>query len=599
MKILKGIFVYTMIILGVIMGLGIILLGCMYLFKMSMFGYKFLDINLKRNTFESIQLDIKEQQTSGSTLSYLDDCVVDGKYNVKFVINAGNYTVRVLPDSGQHSFISYYTISDFVGFVKTDTSSYKASVNTRYYINDDTLIVDMKVSNPKGLINFDATDNRLVIVVPEKYNNKPFYYGFDITTTGGDIILKNSLTSDNKFDAPLRVSTLTANTTKGNITLGGFESTIVDGEKEASSTATMQNLVLTTQGGTIDFTNFKSFVIEKKLILEATKADYIFEDLTVNDGMEVTGSNILIKANTITCNGDFVYKSDTGGLDIQVLNAGEYNKVVSENKYHYVDANSRLHNITIFSDSTNIKIGAIMGKARIENQYGSIDITNLCNQATIKNENGNITITNSGVLPKTDDTSAVYTKTSSLVVYNTYGDITVKSYRQNGLFTNVKGKITLTSDAEVVDRDNAYYTKVTSKDGNVKFINTNGSAYSIVGTDKADINIEQKKVSAVLTGDEENKTYYVKSTNGGVNITLPTTNSGYAGGYIMNVNGKFASTPKSSFSDLKTDCYQWYFTGDSAKPNAGVIPTADIATELQSFPLVKIVSKNLYVNSSL
>lgn len=600
MKVLKGIFVYTMIIIGAILGVGILLLGSMYLFKMPVFGYRFLNVNIKKNDFANIDLNnIYNSNSENSYLNYISDLESDEECGkIKFVIDAGNYTVRLQPDSGKSTYINYYTLSDFTGLVKTDSKTYDAVVKLNAYVNkDQVLVIEMKVTNPTGLINYNHDDNELVIVVPEKYKTTKFVYDFDITTTGGNIVLKNSVTSDGDFDAPLRVNSLTAKTNKGDITFGGFD--IKEGEKVASDVAQLSDLTLSTKGGTIDFTNFKKFTIENKLVLESTKADYIFETLDVYGGMEVNGTNVLIKADVINCKGDFIYKSETGGLDIGVLNAGEYDREEKGDEYYYTGNDSRLHNISIFSDSSNINIGAIMGKTRIENEYGKITVKNLCNQAIIKNENGDINIEKSGILPATDGT-ITKTDTSSMVLYNTYGSITVGEYYQNGLFYNKKGKIILNAKAE-----EDYYTKVETKDGNVE-LTTAGSAYNVVATDKANISIIQKTVFAsdYIESDveTENKTYYAKSTNGNISIVLPTSNSdnyNYRDGYIINIDGKFGAKPTSTFSSLQENTYQWYFTGDTNKSNGVVISADKIEGELNSLPLIRLVGNKTYITASI
>lgn len=605
MKVLKGIFVYTMVILGALLGVSILLIGAMYLFKLPVFGYRFLNINIQKEFYNKI--DIKQYSYQDS--NYLNDCLQNNNtYRVKFVIDAGDYAVRLLPDDGLHNYINYYTMTDFTGLVKSDSKKYTANVITSTLIDDNkVLVVNMKVVNPNGLIKFDKDSNELVIVVPENIsatsNDKNlfnFLYDFEIKTTGGNIILKNSVNTDMSFCAPLRVGSLSASTNKGNIVLGGFDYVIESDKKVTNTSVTLDDLVLSTKGGTIDFTNFERLTINKKFVLESTKADYIFDNLTANKGIEITGSNVLIKANEIKCNGDFVYKSETGGIEIGTLNAGGYENVTTaeatdttERKYHYEGNPTKLNNVSIFSGSTNIVIGNLMGKARIENKYGKIDIKNLCNQASIKNENGNIIVGNSGILPKNDGTPDIYTNTSSIVAYNTYGDIVVNSYYQNGLFNNVKGKIVL-----VAKGDKNYYTKAESKDGAIEFT-TYGSAYNLVATDKANITITQKAVFADYVGAKENKTYYAKSTNGGISIILPTEGGSVASGYIINIDGKFGAKPTSSFSGLIENAYQYYFTGNADNPSGKVVDTANLNVELSKYPLIKLVGKSTYVYANL
>lgn len=600
MKVIKGIFVYTMIIIGALLGVGILLLGSMYLFKIEVFGYRFLNVNISKQIYDNLLLNSYYSTSGGDNVKYLDSCKVDGKYYVKFVVNSDDYSIRFVPYS-EGNYVSYYVMNDFTGFVKSSTKQFRAAVNITSSIDaNNTLVFNVNVSNPTGLLSFDKTESRIVIGVPEKYNNAYFYYDMDLTTNKGNITLTNSVTSTNQFDCPLNVNSLTASTNGGNITLGGFEREIDDVAStdkvtvyKAKSTATLNGLVLTTKGGTIDFRDFKSLTIRNKFVLESTKADYIFENLTAENGMEVLGTNVLLKANILTCNGDFVYKSDTGGIEVNYLNAGEYsydaNYVEGKYRFYETESNkSKLHNVSIFSESTNITIGAVMGKARIDNEYGKIKIGYLCNQASITNANGDITITKSGVLPNTlTKDGEQTTSTSSIVAYNTYGNISVGEYRQNGYFQNVKGKTTLYSKAA---SGHGWYTNVESKDGNIE-LKTDGSSYHLVGTDKANVTVTLNAIYSDIRNDENND-YYAKTSSGTLSITLPTDTNDV--GYLVNVKGAFASKPTGTFSNLVVDKYFLY-----GQTNAGEVKTADVADALANYPLVKLEGKKIYVYGNI
>ena len=600
MKVFKGILIYTMLILGAIFAVGILLLGGMYLFKWSLFGYTFKNINLQTDRFASINL---------TEFVHNETKIDAAKPRIKFVIDSGNYSVRLQPDK-EGALINYFTVSDFTGFVKSTDKMYIPSVTTSLSMYDDGsenyMIVNMKIANPEGLVSFDSENNRIVIVVPETYisSGANIHYDCDIKTTGGDIILKNSLTSDNKFDAPLRINSLVASTDSGNITLAGFER---DGNKAATN-VTLDNIVMSTKRGTFDFSNFKQMTINKKLVLNSGKADYIFDRLIAKRGIEILGDNILVKATEITCeNGDFVYKSTSGGLQISTLNASRYMKEVTkaatatdseEYQYNYEGNtetdNTQLNNVSIFTDNANVNISNLMGKARIENLYGSVVIDVLSNQASIKNENADVIINKSGYLPSNNGTMKM-TKTSSMVIYNTYGQITVKEYYQNGLFTNVKGKITLNSAINTMKNANEYYyTKVISKDGNVE-LTTAGNPYNIEATDKANITITQNGVKHLSNNLETNQVYYAKTTNGSLSANLPTLASKAGNGYILFVEGGLASTPTSTFASLKANEYRYYMIGDYVNLSDTVVAADGLGQALQSYPLIRLQSDKTYV----
>ena len=594
MKVLKGIFIYTMLIIGAVFVVGILLLGGMYLFKWSLFGYTFKNINIQTDRFASININ---------SFVHNGQAIENDNPRIKFVIDSGVYSVRIQPDK-EGSQINYYTVSDFTGFVKSTDKVYTPAVTTSLSMKDGCMIVNMKVANPEGAISFDKERNRIVIVVPEIFtkteSKKEISYYCDITTTKGSITLKNSVTDDNKFNAPLRVKSLVAKTETGNITLGGFDR---DGNN-AKTDVTLDNIILSTKRGIFDFSSFTKLTIKEKFVLNSDKADYIFDTLVAKNGVEILGNNILLKANEITCeNGDFVFKSASGGVQVGTINCSNYTKEVTaaatetvEEKYHYKEnGTTTLNNVSIFTENANIVIKNLMGKTRIDNIYGSITIDLLCNQASIKNENSNITIKKSGVLPANDGTTTM-TETSSMVIYNTYGNIDVKEYYQNGLFTNVKGSITLNSAFNSMKSvDEYYYTKVVSKDGNVE-LTTAGNPYTIEATDKANVTIVQNGIKKLSNDSETKQVYYAKTTNGNLSANLPTLASKAGNGYIVLVDGGLASTPVNTFANLKAHEYRYYMIGGANTTLSNtVVAEADLEGALASYPLIKLQSSKTYV----
>lgn len=594
MKVLKGIFIYTMLILGAVIAVSILLLGGMYLFKWSLFGYTFKNVNIQKDSFASINV---ENNGINATAP-----------KVKFVIDSGAYAVRIQPDSA-NTLISYYTMSDFTGFVKSTDKVYTPSVTTTVGVNDENILqVNIKIATPEGWVKFDDEENRLVVVVPEFYDGKEIKYDVDINTTSGNIILKNSVDTKNNFDAPLRINSIVAKTESGNITLAGFEKELIRNKDDEiigvkpSGYVELDNIQVTTKRGTLDFSSFDQIKINEKLILNSGKADYIFDKLLAVKGVEISGDNILVKANEITCSdGDFVFKSPSGGVQVGTLNCSGYRKVVTsqatettEEKYHYDNAQESLNNVSIFTENANVNIVNLMGKARIENIYGHITIDLLSNQASIKNENGNITINKSGVLPLNDNTNSIMTATSSMVVYNTYGEINVKEYYQNGLFSNVKGATKLNSKFSRMQSSSEYfYTKVESKDGNVELV-TAGNPYRIYATDKANVVITQNGVFKTNNDIEKNQMYFARTTNGSLSVNLPTVSSKAGNGYVLLVEGGLGSTPASTFANLKANEARYYMINDNVSLSGEPVGE-NMESALQNYPMVRLVSGKTYV----
>ncbi len=569
MKALKGILIYTgLILLAIILIFGL-MVGIMFLQpKVNIFGYYFRNVSLKGcSHFAELA------NTNGSSFS---------ETHVKLIIKAENYNIVVQPQTDDSNII-IRSESDYFGFLKatvdSDTNKKKA-VELPYlvYKTSDsvsggvyTKTIEGKLTEPDGAFAY-RDRNTLYLRLPfYDANSRPIKYSFDLTTGNKDIEFTTGTEADKKT-IPINVGELTLSNKKGSVKLGAFGSEMGKVDKEI----TVTKLDVSTIGGTYDFTNFDKITVTDNILkLNSKNATYKFKNLVAEEGMEVVGNNVKLSTEQIDC-GDkgFLYRADTGALNIGILNSSNRVRTttVVENKvlFAYEQPNSseadKIYENTIFTKSAAVEINEMVGKLGLSNKYGSVKINHMSHQASITSENGDVVIGESGFWPtniKTSEESTngevvkEFTSTSSLIVYTTYGDIKIGSYYQDGVFYSKKGSIDVYSKVRSDKESDAikeakgttsaryYYTSITSKDGKITAV-SEGSPIRIVCTGNANVKLTMKKLFETISYGDNNNVgllpsvfnegipYYVSTNNGTITAKLPIQS------YLVYVSGKIS-----------------------------------------------------------
>ena len=534
MKAFKGFMKYVgIVILGVIV-IGALGIGFMFFTKTSMFGYYF--VSASENSHNTMTVDL-----AGTTTT------------VDLNIKAGRYGVEVIPSEG--SSIRVLTDNNYTGFLKGKKNSegqiYKDLFPAIARAEDDVITstnteLSISLAEPEGLLAVSAT-SVVRIYVPFHVSYTPensddaveniIKYNINITTENGDIDLKNGqMKGADKKDIklPLNVASLKLTTNRGNVDMQGF------GNKagELIKNLTLENLNISTNGGTFDFTSFDSVTVNNKIQLESKKATYLFNTLNAINGtaggIEINGTTVKFTADTVNCGMDgFIYKCDTGVLKITNLFTGcDIVKTITEVTNDEGDVTGYTTKVTsatpfentIFTDSAVVELGSVIGKLGLYDEFGNVTIGTLSHQATMRTENGDIKIGKSGVyLNETDDTKS-YSDTSSLILYSTYGDITVGEYYQDAVIYSKKGKIEAHSCYYTSRADRYFYSDISTKDGKV-VASTKGNPMKVVASDSANIKFTVHDVLKITKNPfgEGVDMYQAISKNGTVTAILPVT----------------------------------------------------------------------------
>lgn len=560
MKTFKGIAIYTGIILGTILILGLILMGAMFIFpKFGLFGYNFQYKSMESTLFNDIK--IENFETNKLTISKTSPVV-------NLHVNNGNYNLILQPTDGE--VVKSYVNSSYAGFVKTESGVFNTTLITQGVVvknnltGENELNLTLDLNEPKGAVTF-RDGNNLYISVPYMLDGNVITYNISVNADGGDINLTNS-TKDNAFNKPLNTLSLNISTGRGNVKVKGLDTKEENGKVVENKEVTLNSLSFTTKGGVVDLSNFDKLTIKEKLILNSTRADYVFKKLIAEKGIEIVGDNVRFQADEVTARVDgFVYKSATGGLDIGKLNCSNVDidhlekqenntyalkyRVVTESGFTNINSATNWNLVyenyesTILTESAQIDIDELIGKFGIENEYGNITIKHCTNQGSIRNEHGNVTINTSGYFNDANvgTTEVQYAPTSSLIIYNGYGKIYVGKYFQNGVFTTENGDIECYSSYKMLDDNKHFYTKILTDDGNVVF-ESEANGCSVISTGKGNItaklgNVFKHSPEDVLVFENEEVNYGFKVNSGDLNVTLPSAGNSFDIKASGNVNG--------------------------------------------------------------
>lgn len=524
MKAIKGIFKYMGIVLVSLILIFALGIGLMYFSKTSIFGYYFVSVRKDLVAMDSITLPT-------ATTINLD-------------VKAKNYSLVIKSIYGDK--IELYSNNNYVGFLKaTETTEGNKMVISPSVVHDvDTnsdgsTQVTVNIDEPSGLMSVGRTC-KVVIGIPYKLNNSIVKYNINATTHNGNISLENGTDEDGKFLAPITVNSLGLSTNKGDVALSGFGDTT----GKTIKNLTLDRLNISTNGGKIDFSNFDNIEVKSKIVLDSKKATYNFKTLksaymesgTLKGGVEITGTTVKFTADCVECGSDgFIYKSDSGVLKIDKLFSGDItwttrNETVENEKGEKstVSVNAKAESVipyenTIFTNSAVIELGHVIGKMGLYNEYGNVTINELSNQASMRTENGNITITKSGLLYCEDDLTPNYSDTSSLILYSTYGDISVGEYYQDAVIYSKKGDINVYSKYNTnKSTSRYYYSDISSKDGKIN-ATTDKNPIKITASDNSKITLV---VYDILKNNSMNPfgdayMYSAVSNNGIVSVQVP------------------------------------------------------------------------------
>lgn len=208
MKIVKGVFVYTMLLIGIALIFGMLVLGSMFFLDVPVFGWKALYQSHK------ITADIYSEKITGSEI---DLTINAGMYDV----NISQYVLRQVDEENDATkkieYIGIDKMDDLWGLYKRDDQKKSVSENGIVFnkVSDSKMIID--VEQVEGLIS----PRKSYINVRLPYDKE---YNLTINTTKGDIYINGSGDED---VSNLKINSLKIKTDSGNFGWKNVKTTIL------------------------------------------------------------------------------------------------------------------------------------------------------------------------------------------------------------------------------------------------------------------------------------------------------------------------------------------------------------------------------------
>ncbi len=532
MKLLKGIAVYTLIAIGAVICIGMILLGCMFLFqgKFTLFGYGFVYETELTVLGPNVVIETHDPTHSVRTINL----------NVK--AHDGLNILVVADESATAGAIRLKTDHRYYGFYKDNSKLDIKNAVVSIDASDNSIMnVSFEVKGVDGAIFYN--ENCVMKVIVPRYvldNNgiatsNILKYNLNLTSEDGDINVKPAMV-ETEFVGPIAVTSLNVKTNRGNLNIDGLANSQTS---EDNNTVRFKNLGLETNAGRFDLTKLGAVEVEDSVRFNCKKGDFVFDELhvgidkivtsggegqpdvvtygyisndTKSSKLDIFGDNTLFDVNNLHVASSITYKSESGIFRIKNT------------------LKSYLDQTLVESDSAEISVKDIKGgQFGAISSYGNITINSSTDSTYLENKHGEVKITG-----KCD---------AGLAVVTTYGNISVKEYTKSGNFSTERGKIDVTSTATGDDAKN-YTTTITARKTSIN-LTTNEVPFNITTTDKCTVNVNVKKVlTPVVSGTEYLSKAHLKS--GTLNVNLPQDGTQYrliaTGSLSGNIGTSYAGT---------------------------------------------------------
>lgn len=410
MKIIKGVLIYTMLLIGGALIIGMALIGCMFLFpNFKVFGWGVM--------FQSNKLvtDIKSENFSPQP--------EDSNKVITLDIDAKLHDVEIYQFSDSTEYISIQKYDDMFGLMKGSRDNYDGSVTLDKV--EDNIEDHYKIETKAIEGAILKRTSRIIVYVPNRQN-----YVFNISTNNGNITINGGLKEvAGKVETAtnLKVVGLNLKTTSGDFSWNN----IYNNEKIVP----LKTLIAKTNTGKFDFTLGDDITLnstDNQYYLECKRGEFLFNNIDA-DKVNIVGDDVLVRANKLHTKKSFYFNAPSGFFDVTTLTNND--KGLS----------------TIITNNIDVKLDTVNGELAITTTYGDITVNKTMANATLKSIHGNITIGEAK---------------SSLSAISEHGDITVGKYSAKVYLKNKHGKIVATFDKDA-DRNYNNASTMINEEGSI------------------------------------------------------------------------------------------------------------------------------------
>ena len=357
MKVLKGLFAYSLILIvgfAVIAGL---LFGAMFLFP----GFSLFDWCVIKEAKIRDQVDLS-----------LGSRALNNEKVLNVNVDAGGYPVEITTfDDANYNYVRVIAVRDYIGLVKKQTNQLTGEKSTPNLVVETTFsgsadgkdfknVVKDKVPENATItdvnVHADAVDSPMFfynsslikVVLPSsavRMDGKPVYINLNVKTTSGDVNTEGTTAKKASIEgAPVEKNVINfknvdIQTTSGNVTLKHFNRETYRSEAGKwfyDSKVELDNLKLTTESGKyilfnhsemktqadIDalkkngVTNDEALKLPELKInstfeINSNKGDFVFRNVSGKE-LSIYGDNVKITANKLNLENKFVFTATNG-----------------------------------------------------------------------------------------------------------------------------------------------------------------------------------------------------------------------------------------------------------------------------------------------
>ena len=423
MTILKGILTYTLILIGLIVGVGVILVGIMYFFpSVSIFGYKFYHGNSIQPICEVVSDDIKTGVEGN--IRYIDKKITANLDAIE--IDADNYDIEVAIYKGNSATTDSFRVEfskSITGFVNKDDKEpyFTVVAENKELTGEETKknVVTFKVNEPKGwYLNRNA---QMKVWVADNIANNNLK----------DLVIKSGRGSI-KFTQTF----LAEDTELENAVLNVENLTIYDKANTADIKFLNINKKLKVVADSCNLSVDR--VLSCSIDLNCQKGKYKFKDIEktiLNPNISVLIKAVNADVQFGKIDGNVTLRTDYGLFRAETIN-GSFSSQ-SDNEH---DKNN----------ACDLTIGKILGQTIIENgsgkieigQIGMIETLSTTRDLSINTKSGNITINNcfAKKVEITSERGAIklYNALCDAKITTSYGSVVVDFMKKDFVMSGVE-----------------------------------------------------------------------------------------------------------------------------------------------------------------
>ncbi len=498
MSVLKGIFVYTLIFIGLVIGVGVILVGIMYFFpSVSIFGYKFYHGNDAGATYDVVsKLDTTETTVDNNIIN-IDKSITDNLDAVEIIADEYNIEVAIFKGTLADTNFRVEFTRSLTGFINKESEGPKFSVSaSQKALSGETTnknVVTFAVSEPDGL-----------------YMNRNAHITVWISDTIAGGNLKDLRIESGRGHVDFRQGFVSELDTSGNPTLN------------------VDNLSIVDNSNTV---NLKYVNIKKSLRIDADSSDFVYEDdLACDVTLKVKkGKFKFADINKRSADDRPEVIVDAVNADVQfgVVDA-ETVRLTSDYGLFRVetikgDFTSLSHAITDSNNACDLQIGTIEGCVTIQNDSGKIviDQVGLVNKTygrtdlNIDTKSGNVTIKNcfakSADITSTRGAIKLGNALFGGKITTTYGSVTVDFMKEDATIEGVSSSDISDAVANLKEKALSISTGVEKGDGSITVNNVRGNV-TLKSGGSGNINATFSDVTGANV---------LESTRGSVDVVVP------------------------------------------------------------------------------